>query len=175
MGLGHVGHVTRLTPMPRDGNVWARQWHAVRVSETFVLRQRPPLRALLISSVVAVVGAAGTVLALALDWASAVLIIAVVLLVAGLLLGVVAVVTTRRLMTTVALDAGGYLIMRPGRRARGNWSDVAKVTLEGPALTLLPSADATTGDTIICLRGPDDPTFAALAAAVRDRLEADRA
>lgn len=140
-----------------------------------MLRQRPPLRALLISSVAAVIGAAGTVLAVALAWPVGVRIIAVAILVAGLLLGVVAVVSTRRLVTTVTLDADGYLIDRPGRIARGAWPDVAKVTMEGPRLTFLASAAATTGDSVLCLRGADDPTFAALAVAVRRRLDADRA
>lgn len=139
------------------------------VSETFVLRQRPPLRALLISSVATVIGAVGTVLAVALAWPTAVLVVAIMVLVAGLLLGVVAVVAIRRLMTTVVLDADGYLIRRPGHQARGAWADVSKVTLEGPTLTLRPA-----GDSIICLRGAGDPTFTALASAVRARLDADR-
>lgn len=144
------------------------------MSETFVLRQRPPLRALLISSIGALVAAVLLVVGAALSWPAAAIALSAVLLVFSILFGVLALFVTRGLDTSVRVDEEGYAISRPRHRAEGRWSDVDRVSMEGLKLTLFSKADPETGDSIVCLNGPDDPDLISLMYAIRNRLDADR-
>lgn len=142
--------------------------------ERFALTATPPVRSLAIASLVAVVGAALAVCSRALALGPIALIIGVI----GLVLGVVLVLATAilvvRLRSTLVLDGQGVTVIRGRRTDRLSWSDVTSVNLAGPRLTFVTGSASGPGVSVLNPRGRTDPTFLALVAAIRGRLDADR-
>jgi hypothetical protein len=142
--------------------------------ERFALTAAPPVRALAIASVVAVVGAALTVGSRALGLGPVVLVMGVagLLLAAAVTLAVVILVT--RVRSTLLLDPHGITVVRGRRTDHLSWSDINSVNLAGPRLTLITEPASGAGVSVINPRSRTDPTFLALIAAIRGRLDADR-
>jgi hypothetical protein len=144
-----------------------------RQLQQFALRPRPPLRALVIGSVVAVIGALLVVLAGILDLPLVLTIIGIALLIFAVSLVVAALVLTARLRTGLTLDAEAVRVVR-GRRSRAvPWSKIDSVSLKGPRLTFTLN-DGGPSVMVVNPRSPGDPTFVNLVAAIRERLNADR-
>jgi hypothetical protein len=142
-------------------------------AQQFTLTPRPPLRALAIGSVAAVIGALLVVLAGIFELSLVLTIIGIALLIFAVTLMVTALALTARLRTALALDAEAIRVTH-GRRTRAvAWSGIESVGLQGPRLTFTPKG----GEPAIVVvnpRSPSNPTFLALVAAVRERLNADR-
>ena len=141
--------------------------------ETFELRSRPPIRALAISAVAAVAGAAVLVLA----GHPVVFAIGVVLLAFGVLLAATALVLVARLRSTVRLSTDGLSVTGGpavgGRRQQSlAWTDIAKVESRGHRLVAL----ATEGGRDLMITVPDTatPTYARLVESLRTRLDTSR-
>jgi hypothetical protein len=142
-------------------------------AQRFALTPRPPLRALAIGSVAAVVGALLVVLAGILDLPLVLTIIGITLLILAVSLVVAALALTARLRTGLILDAEGIRVSR-GRQAHTlRWSEIDSVNLRGPRLTFTPKG-AEPAVAVLNPRSPSDPTFLALVAAIRGRLNTDR-
>jgi hypothetical protein len=142
--------------------------------ERFALTATPPVRALAIASVVAVVGAALTVGSRALGLGPVVLVMGVAGLVLGVALALVTAILVVRLRSTFLLDTDGITVIRGRRTERLPWSDINSVNLAGPRLTLVTEPASGAGVSVINPRSRTDPTFLALIAAIRGRLDADR-
>jgi hypothetical protein len=142
--------------------------------ERFALTATPPVRALALASVVAVVGAALTVGSRALGLGPVVLVMGVagLLLAAAVTLAVIILVT--RVRSTLLLDPHGITVIRGRRTDHLPWSDINRVHLAGPRLTFVTEPAGDAGVSVINPRGRTDPTFVALVAAIRGRLDADR-
>ncbi len=142
--------------------------------ERFTLSARPPVRALAITAVTAVVGAALVVVASALDWPTAFAVIGVVLLALAFALAVLAFVLVAQLRVAVQVDAETLTIARGSQRTVLAWSDVREVALRGRRVVLLLKGDSAQAVSIVNPRGPTDPTFLALLRALQRQLDDDR-
>ena len=141
--------------------------------QRFTLRAAPPLRALAIGSAGAMVGAVLIVLWRVLDLPLVVLIVGVLLLVLAIALVVAALLLTARLRTLVVVGPQHVEVRRRGQSRRLAWSEIERVTLRGPRLTLI--AKQPGGDAIMLNpRTPEDPVFSGLLTALRQRLDHDR-
>jgi len=145
-----------------------------RSGERFVLSVRPPIRALAIAAIGALVGAGLMVLARLLDLGLVLLIIGGAVLILAVALALLAALMVARLRSTVVLDADAITMTRGRRTERVAWSGVDNVKLKGPRLTLITKPDQGDNLTVINPRTPTDPTFMSLVAAVQGRLNADR-
>jgi hypothetical protein len=141
--------------------------------EQFALRPRPPLRALAIGSGAAVVGALLVVLGGVLDLPLVLTIAGIVLLILAVSLMVVALVLTARLRTALTLDAEAIRVIRGNRTRTVPWAAIESVSLQGPRLTFTPKGGEP-ALVVVNPRSPGDPTFLALVASIRERLNADR-
>lgn len=142
--------------------------------QRFVLRSRRPLRAMAIGAGAVLVGAL-----LLVGWGAGrlPLVLAVLgglLAVLGLALTVAAGRAFGRLAQTVELRAAGATLLTRGRSTTLAWSDVKKVSLDGPRLILLPDSAQIEPLQVLNPGGTADATFAALTAAVSARLDAHR-
>ena len=140
--------------------------------ERFTLTAPPPVRALAIAAVTALVGTALMVLARALDLGPVVLVVGLVGLVLAVALAVAALVLTARFRAELVLEPAAITARRAGQTQRVPWADIDTVTLTGPRLALVRKS----GANVIVLnpRTPTDPTFTALLTAIQQRLDADR-
>ena len=78
-------------------------------------------------------------------------------------------------MRTVVVAGSDDLAVLRGRQSRSvAWSEIDKVSLRGPRLTVITKTGGGANLVVINPRTPADPTFAALIAAVRRRLDVDR-
>ncbi|GAA2093129.1 hypothetical protein GCM10009841_02580 [Microlunatus panaciterrae] len=144
------------------------------MTDTFVLRQRPPLRALLVSSVVAVLAAVLIVMQLVTGWTALLVPVGIGLLVLSVGWAALALYSTRRLRYRVELDADGYRISSPGHQSAAQWKDIAEVTAQSTRVTLVHRLPHVSGDSIVCLAGMRDPDFLAIIRAVQRRLDESR-
>lgn len=142
--------------------------------ERFVLALRPPVRALAITAVTALLGALLVVLAQLFELGLVLVIIGGVLLLFAVSLGLISAVLVARLRSTVVLDAEAIRVIRGRRTSRVPWSAVDHVMLKGPRLTVVTKPDQGEAVTVVNPRTRTDPTFLSLVAAVQSRLNADR-
>jgi hypothetical protein len=142
--------------------------------ERFVLALRPPVRALAITAVTALLGALLVVLAQMLELGPVLVIIGAALLFFAVSLGVISALLVARLRSTVVLDSDAINVIRGRRTSRLAWSAVDHVMLKGPRLTLVTKPDQGESVTVVNPRTPSDRTFMSLVAAVQGRLNADR-
>lgn len=140
--------------------------------QRFTLTAPPPVRALAIAAVTALVAAALAVASRMLDLGSVVLVVGVVGLGLGVALAVAALVLAARSRADLVLGADAVTVRRAGRTQRVSWADIDNVSLTGPRLTMVRK----TGPDLVVVnpRTPTDPTFTALLAALSRRLDADR-
>ena len=143
-------------------------------AERFALTAAPPVRPLAIASVVAIVGAALIVGSRVLGLGPVVLAVGVAGLGLAVALAVAALILAVRLRSTLVLDPDGITVIRARRTSRLAWSDIDRVSLAGPRLTLVTKASGGADVSVVNLRGQSDPTFVSLAMAIRGRLDADR-
>jgi phosphate/sulfate permease len=142
--------------------------------ERFELKPAPPVRAMAISAIGAVVGAGLIVLAAAQDWSLVIVIIGIAVLIFAVSLAVTAALLVRRLRTVIVAGSDELTVLR-GRQSRSvAWSVIDKVNLRGPRLTVITRNGGGANVVVTNPRTPDDPTFLALIAAVRRRLDVDR-
>ncbi len=142
--------------------------------ERFVLALRPPVRALAITAVMALLGALLVVSARVFELGLALVIIGGALLFLAVSLGAISALLVARFRSTVVLAADAITVIRGRRTSRVAWSAVDHVMLKGPRLTLVTKPDRGEAVTVVNPRTPTDPTFVSLVAAVRSRLNADR-
>jgi len=141
-------------------------------SERFILTPRPPVPALAIAAVTALVGAGLMVASRGLDLGPVVLVIGLVGLGLAVALAVAALLLGTRARAELVLGPEAITIRRAGQERRVPWADIGTVTLTGPRLTLVRKTGA--GVVVLNPRTPTDPTFAALLSALQHRLDADR-
>lgn len=140
--------------------------------QRFTLTAPPPVRALAIAAVTALVAAALIVTSRILDLGTVVLVVGVVGLALAVALAVAALVLSRRARVDLVLAADAVTVRRAGQAQRVPWADIDNVTLTGPRLTLVRKTGADVA--VVNPRTPTDPTFTALLAALTQRLDADR-
>ena len=144
------------------------------VSERYTLAVAPPVRPLVIASLVSIIGAALVVSSRALGLGSVALVAGIVALGLAAALVVAALILVRRLRSTLALDAEGITVIQGRRSRRLRWPDIDSVSLTGRRLTLLPKPSAGSQVSVINAGNPTDPTFTSLIAAIQGRLDASR-
>jgi hypothetical protein len=142
-------------------------------SERYVLRARPPVRPLAIGAGLVVVGAVLLVLWRAASLPVGLAVAGGLLMLLGILLAVAAVVLAARLRTEVSLDEGAITVVRSGQRHSLPWSEVQKVTLSHPRLTVR-TDDPAKVISVVNPRSPQDPRFLALLRQIQQRLDTDR-
>jgi Zn-dependent alcohol dehydrogenase len=140
--------------------------------QRFTLTAPPPVRALAIAAVTALVGAALVVGSRMLDLGTTVLVVGVVGLGLAVALAVAALVLGARSRADLVLGPDAVTIRRAGQAQRVPWADIDNVTLAGPRLTMVRKTGADV--VVINPRTPTDPTFTALLGALSRRLDADR-
>ena len=140
--------------------------------QRFTLTPPPPVRALAIAAVTALVAAGLMVASRVLDLGPVVLVIGSIGLGLAVALAVAAVVLGARARAELVLAPETITIRRAGQERRVPWADIDTVTLTGPRLTLVRKS----GDGVVVVnpRTPTDPTFTALLSAIQQRLDADR-
>ena len=140
--------------------------------QRFTLTPPPPVRALAIAAVTALVAAGLMVASRVLDLGPVVLVIGSIGLGLAVALAVAAVVLGARARAELVLAPETITIRRAGQERRVPWADIDTVTLTGPRLTLVRKR----GDGVVVVnpRTPTDPTFTALLSAIQQRLDADR-
>ena len=142
--------------------------------ERFELKPAPPVRAMAISAVTAIVGAGLIGLATANAWSLAVVLVGIALLIFGVSLAVTALLLVMRMRTVVTVGSDELAAIR-GRESRSvPWPMIDKVSLRGPRLTVITKTGGCANLVVVNQRTPADPTFASLIAAVRRRLDVDR-
>jgi Zn-dependent alcohol dehydrogenase len=144
----------------------------VTEGERLTLTAPPPVRALAIAAVTALVGAGLMVASRMLDLGTVVLVVGLVGLGLAVALALAALVLGARTRTDLDLGSEAVTVRRAGRVHRVPWAEIDTVTLTGPRLALVRKA----GDDVVLVnpRTPTDPTFTALLAALGRRLDADR-
>jgi hypothetical protein len=140
--------------------------------DRFTLTAPPPVRALAIAAVLALVGAGLMVASRVLDLGPVVLVVGLVGLALAVALAVAALVLGARARADLIMESDAITVRRGGQERRVPWSDIDSVTLTGPRLTLVRKTG--TGVVLVNPRTPTDPTFTALLSAIQDRLDADR-
>lgn len=103
---------------------------------THVVRQRPPIRALVLGAAAMVTGAALLLLADLLDWHLALTVAGAVALLAGIAVFVAAWWVARSMRVEVRLDEAGYWITGPRIRQSGAWADIGRVTRGTDRITI---------------------------------------
>lgn len=103
---------------------------------THVMRPRPPIRALGIAAVLALLGMGAFALPYLLDWSEGLRIVGLVLLALGVALAVTGLTAVRRLSATVLLDEQGFRMHTPTGSQEGDWDDIVKVTRSTGRITL---------------------------------------
>lgn len=93
----------------------------------YLIRPRPPVRALAIAAAATVSGAALLVLSVSQRWPVIVAVFAVLLLVGGAALAGAALWAMRRHVVALTLDEDGYHVAGAGQQHRGLWADVTRV------------------------------------------------
>jgi hypothetical protein len=142
--------------------------------ERFTLTPPPQVRSLAIASLVAILGAALTVSSRALGLGPVVLVLGIVALALSVALLLAVVILASRLHSTFVLETDKITVIRGWRTQRLDWSEIDSVTLAGHRLTFLTRAASGAELSVINPRSEGDPTFTALIAAIRARLDADR-
>lgn len=103
---------------------------------THVMRPRPPIRALGIAAVLALLGMGAFALPYFFDWSEGLRIVGLVLLALGVALAVTGFTAVRRLSATVVLDEQGFRMETPTGSQAGEWGDIVKVTRSTGRITL---------------------------------------
>jgi hypothetical protein len=145
----------------------------VQAQERFRMSARPPVRALMIASFTAIIGAAMMVLTAVSRWPTGLMWVGGCIMAAAVGLSAAALVATQRLQSVVLLDGTGLTVVRGQRRSVTPWSDIEEVTLRGPQLRLTKRAGQPP-ETIVQPPGTPEAVFTALVDAVRRRLDASR-
>jgi hypothetical protein len=140
--------------------------------QRFTLTAPPPVRALAIAAVTALVGAGLMVASRMLDLGSVVLVVGLVGLALAVALTVAAFVLGARARADLVMEREAITVRRNGEVRRVPWADIDTVTLTGARLTLVRKTGA--GVVVVNPRTPTDPTFTALLSAIQHRLDADR-
>ena len=140
--------------------------------QRFTLTAPPPVRALAIAAVTALVGAGLMVAAQVLDLGPVVLVVGLVGLGLAVALAVAALVLAARARADLVMEPEAITVRRAGQERRVPWGDIDSVTLTGPRLTLVRKTGA--GVVVVNPRTPTDPTFTALLNAIQRRLDTDR-
>ncbi len=143
------------------------------MAERFVLRPRPPVRALALSAGLDLVGA--VLIVLGSDAANTLLVvIGVVVLVLGLALLAAALIGYRRFSTVVEMDDRGLAIRSAGKTARRRWNEINQVRAQDHHVYLWTDSDDGETLQIVCPRGPSDPEVGRLQITLARALDADR-
>ncbi len=140
--------------------------------QSYVLRPRPPVRALAIASLAALAGAVLTVLAAAFDLPGAVLLLGAVVLGVALALAVAGLLLTARLRSTISLDPAGLRLSRGHQRVDLAWGDISAVDLTADSIVLRTRDHVRTE--LPNPRGTSDPVVSSMLNAIREALDADR-
>lgn len=140
--------------------------------QRFTLTAPPPVRALAIAAVTALVGAGLILTSRVLDLGALVLLIGLVGLGLAVALAVAALVLTARARAELVMETEAIAVLRGGQVQRVPWAEIDTVTLTGPRLALVRKAGADV--VVLNPRTPTDPTFTALLTAISRRLDADR-
>ena len=142
--------------------------------ERFTLTAPPPVRALAIAAVAALVGVGLVALARTYGLGSVVLGVGFVGLGLAVALAVVALVSVARVRTVLELGREAITLTRAGQQRRVPWAEIDSVTLAGPRLLLVHKAGPAGDVPVLNPRRPYDPTFTALLRAIQRRLDVDR-
>jgi hypothetical protein len=141
--------------------------------QRFRMSARPPVRALMIASCMAIVGAAVMVLTAVTRSPAGLLWAGGLIMAAAVALAVAALVATQRLQSVVLVDPTALTVVRGQRRSVTAWSDVDEVALRGPQL-LVTTRTGERGETIMKPPGTSEVVFASLVSAIRQRLDESR-
>ena len=143
------------------------------MAERFVLRPRPPVRALALSGGLDIVGA--VLIVVGSDAANPVVaVIGVVVLVLGLALLVAALIGYRRFSTVVEIDDRGLVIRSAGKTARRRWNEINQVRAQDHHVYLWTDSDDGETLQIVCPQGSSDPEVRRLETTLARALDADR-
>ena len=140
--------------------------------EHVTLAPLPPVRALAIAAVTALVGAGLMVASRVFDLGLVVLVVGLVGVGLAVALAVAALIVAARGRADLVMEPDAITVRQAGHEHRVPWADIDTVTLTGPRLTLVRKTGA--GLVVVNPRTPTDPTFNALLSAIQDRLDADR-
>lgn len=140
----------------------------------YLLKPRLPVRAFLVSALLAVAGAVVLVAALDQSWHRAVAVVGGVLLLTGLVLLVLALVSLRTLALKVRVDDAGYRIVGPDLDVEGRWDEVTKVVQVDDGARLVFHLGEVRRTHLWCPGGAEDPQMQALTRDVARRLDANR-
>jgi Na+/melibiose symporter-like transporter len=140
-------------------------------STTHQVRQRPPLRALVLAAGLVLVGIVFLLMADLLDRQFALTALGVVGVVLGLVLFAAAWLLARSMRVEVVLDDDGYRLAGPVSADHGSWSDIGKVTLGASRITLH-RKDGSRVQLVVARGGRAD--LDALGQDIASRLDADR-
>ena len=141
--------------------------------QQFVLRAPSPLRALVVASIAAVLGAALVVLWRSASWPLAVAVLGLVLLALAVALVLAVVRAQLRLRQTVRLDETGVTVGKGRRTSSAAWAEITSVTVTGARLTLVRREGGTPVE-VLNPGGPYETAFAALMEALQRFLDEDR-
>ncbi|SER89818.1 hypothetical protein SAMN05443377_1177 [Propionibacterium cyclohexanicum] len=138
----------------------------------YVLRPRPPRRALVLGVAATVLGLAAGILGIVLDWALVVVILGLVVLAAGIAVLALLAYSLAHHSLHVDLDEVGFRVHGPGLDKRGSWAHVTRVALTPDGSRLVIASGAIKRTYIICSNGGDDPVMKAVVADIASRVAA---
>lgn len=138
---------------------------------THRVRQRPPLRALVLAASLMVVGAVLMLMADLLDWPLLLTGFGLVVLVTGLAVYAAAWWLARSMSVDVVLDDHGYRIQGPRISEVGTWGEIGRVT-RGDGRITIHRKDGSLAQLVVARGGTAD--LDALGADFAVRLDADR-
>jgi hypothetical protein len=140
--------------------------------QRFRLSARPPVRALAISSVAALVGAILLVVPVPAGWPTWVMLLGGLIMTLGVALAIIALVATRRLRCVLLLDPAGISVVRQPRSRTLAWSEIDNVTVRGPRLAFHLRSGRQVS--VVNPPGSSPAVFNSLLVAVQQHLDANR-
>lgn len=141
------------------------------MTTTHQVRQRPPLRALVLAASLMVVGSVLMLMADLLHWPLLLTGLGLVVLLTGLALYVAAWWLARTMSVKVVLDDHGYQIQGPRISEAGTWGEIGRVT-RGDGRITIHRKDGSLAQLMVAPSGTAD--LDALGADLAHRLDADR-
>lgn len=138
----------------------------------YVLRPRPPRRALVLGVAATVIGLAALLLGIILGWALIVSILGALVLAGGVAVLVLIGYSQAHHSLYVDLDDVGYRVHGPGLDKKGSWAHVTRVALTPDGSRLVIASGASKRTYIICSTGGDDPVMKAVVADIASRVAA---
>lgn len=139
---------------------------------SYILRPRPPRRALVLGCAASVIGVFVLLVGLLAGWPVVVVILGALVLAVGIAVLLLIAYSLAHHSLFVDLDDQGFHVHGPGLDRKGSWSRVTRVALTPDGSRLVIASGAIKRTYIICPNGGEDPVMKSIVADIAVRVSA---